>query len=454
MQVWSIGFCIILTTFIAIRGGVQLRSISPKQAYVFSKYELGNIVLNSSYSLLRSINSRKIDRIDFFKTDHEAVAILKDMNKTESRQLNFSGQNIVIIILESFSWEYIEQGYAPNLSKLMQKSLSMREGFANGRRSIEALPSILTGFPSLMGKPLSQSQFQANKFISLPNILKENGYQTSFFHGGKKGTMDFDAYTKSIGIHEYFSKDDYPNQSHYDGNWGIFDHHYLQFFAKKLSTYKEPFFSTIFTLSSHQPYTLPDDFKFMFKEGELAIHKSVRYVDHALAEFLESIESASWYENTLFIITADHTQKMLDKRYLNSLGKYRVPIIFYHPKIDLKKFETDRVAQHADIFPTVIDFLGLQQEKKLLFGTSVLATDNNGFSINYQSDRFLFYKKPYYLTLSGDKIEGFKVDWLSEDSLISIDTNELPRENIEQLKALIQYSTNGLINNNIYELNH
>jgi phosphoglycerol transferase MdoB-like AlkP superfamily enzyme len=444
-KVLPFGLVIIVLTFIGIRGGVQLRSISPKQAYIFDSYELGNLALNASYTVVRSMGKKKVKTVKYFNSDRLAFDNILRKRIFTNSELNLKKQNVVFIVLESFSQEYVDQGYTPFLSKLSEKSLYYNSNYANGRRSLEALPSILSGFPSLIGKPIYQSQFQANEFLGLPQILKNSGYQTSFFHGGKLGTMDFDAYCKSVGIEKYYAMEDYPNQDHYDGHWGIYDHHFLNYFTGILNKQQEPFFSSIFTLSSHQPYSIPPDIRSFFSQGSLEIHKSIQYVDNSLKDFFERVKGSSWYENTLFVITADHTQKLETKKFQNQLGHYRVPLMFFHPLIDLSQFKKDRITQHVDILPTVLDILGINEPRKLYFGSSVLNEDS-GRMINFVGGKYLFLKDKTLLLYSTDDAQQFH---LNEDSSLTKE-NEVNTLILEELKSYIQYTINGLKKNNIY----
>jgi len=443
------GFTILIFSFILIRGGVQMRSLSPKDAFIFDHYELGNLALNSGYTLVRSLGNKGVSNISYFETDQLAVNKIKKTRDFENKfkDNRYANKNIVLIILESFSMEYIKKGYAPFLDSLMSKSISFENSFANGRRSIEALPSILTGFPSVIGKPLSQSQYQSNEFISLPYILAKNNYSTHFFHGGKKGTMDFDSYVKSIGVDHYHALEDYPEQKHYDGHWGIFDHYYLEYFGNELDKIATPFFSTIFTLSSHQPYTIPKSISMSFPKGDLDIHESIGYVDYSLKRFFNQIKTKDWYSNTLFIITADHTQKLEDKSAISSLENYRVPIIFYMPGLDLIKPDVEKTVQHVDILPSVLDFLNIDRSNLLLFGASVFNSDP-GVMFNFISGNYLYYKRPYFLEFNNENSSIFRL----ENEVITKENVKVHSDLFDELKAYIQYTNNGLKNNNIYKI--
>ncbi len=445
-KVIFLNFIILIITFIGIRGGLQLRSISPKSAFIFDHTASGQVALNSGYTFLRSLGQKSLKPVNYFKDDSEAISIIETEKGISSSRINLGRKNIIILIIESLTQEYIDLGYTPFLSDLSKESVYIDLGFANGRRSIEALPSILTGMPSLLSKPLYQSSFQTNYFKSLPQSLKENGYHTSFFHGGKTGTMDFDAYTKSIGINEYYGKEDYPNQDHYDGNWGIFDHYFIDWFGEKLRGIEPPFFATFFSLSSHQPYSIPIGFKDTFKKGKLEIHESMGYADRSLELFFKKYKNENWFNDSIFIITGDHTQKRETKKYLNSLGQFRIPFIIYSPtgKIDL---DTSTLMQQADILPTVLDLLGLSQKERLLYGCSVFS-ECKPTVFNRIGDEYFLIDLPFVIFSQNDEFKIFRFnDDLSESKIVS--NKDHPRL-IKLFKAFKQYTINGLIKNKLY----
>lgn len=451
IKVIVIGFLSLVITFVGIRGGLQMRSISPKAAFIFDKYELGNLALNSSYSFIRSMDQESVKPIDYFKKDSDALAVIKGSGESIPLAPNYPGHNVVVIILESFSQEYVDDGYAPFFNELAKESLYFEENYANGRRSIDALPSILTGIPALLGQPVSQSKFQTNQFYSMPRILKDAGYDTSFYHGGKKGTMDFDTYSRSIGVTDYFSRDEYPNQDHFDGHWGIYDHFYLNYFVEELDKKPKPFFSAIFTLSSHEPYSLPSEFQNIYPKGVLPIHESIGYVDQALKSFFEKIKDKDWAKKTLFIITGDHTQKLHTKKYSSVPGKFRVPLLLYHPGVDLSGFDNKIATQHVDIPMTVLDFVGAKTDKRLYFGSSVFDANHKSQMLNLSSERYIYYTPKTMVGFDGlASSHVYDVDWKNSE-VIKMRAAQVETAELKKLRAFIQYFHNGLQKNNIYQ---
>ena len=445
VSLWAtpfIGFLLLCLTFIGIRGGVQLKSIDIKDAFVFDSHELGNLNLPASYSFLRTIKKDVPRKIKFYENRESVLSNIKKERVFLEGRYKKHNANIIILIVESLSQQYMDDGFTPFLADIAQKSFKTEWSFANGRRSIEALPSILAGFPSIIGIPLYQSPYQANKYYALPELLRKNGYETSFFHGGKTGTMEFDSYVKTIGVQNYFGMENYFVADYFDGHWGIYDHYFLDFFHKKINEMRKPFFATFFSLSSHQPYSIPSQFQNIFPKGNLDIHESIGYADYSLKIFFDNIKKEPWFKDTFFIITGDHTQKLKGKKFNTLLGRYQVPIIFYDPERNLsKENRAKKVSQHADILPTVLDVLGLQAVNKLLYGSSVFNTDP-GRMINLDSETYLFVANGNVLEFQDELKRVQKLDGsgAKRDKYLEA-----------ELKALIQYTKNGLIENNIYQ---
>lgn len=318
--------------------------------------------------------------------------------------------NIVLIILESFSQEYMgcynshsNKSYTPFLDSLAKHAV-LFDGRANGKQSIEGIPAILSSIPSWIETPYLNSSYYSTTHRSLPLILNENGYNTAFYHGGENGIMNFDKYCKDIGIQHYYGEDEYymagGSTDDFDGTWGIYDYPYLQYFANQLKNSPRPFFNTIYTLSSHHPYSLPDSVKKHYTEGRHPLLKCIKYTDNALREFFKSIENEPWYKNTLFIITADHSGSNISKDYIIEDGLYRIPMILYHPNNNQARFD-NRIFQQTDIMPTVIDYLNIK-DSSICFGTSIFQNPDHRWTITYGSGFHTFTTTKGHLYINNE----------------------------------------------------
>lgn len=441
---------------IGARGGIQLRPLGVLYASQYATSQNIPVVLNTPFTVIKSSYKEDLKAVHYIQEDK--------LNGIYNPVQHFTADsmpkklNVVLIIAESFSEEYIghynpKSSHTPFLDSLIKESLSFKNTFANGKKSIEALPAILAGIPTLMNSSYISSKYASNQINSIATSLKKQGYQTAFYHGGANGTMGFNAFTQIAGIDRYIGLNEYPNKKDHDGNWGIFDEPFLQFCLNDFKQSNKPFFASIFTLSSHHPYPIPKQYKDRFKEGKIPILKSIEYADFALKQFFEAAQKEDWFEETLFIITADHTSKPLLESYNNRTGVYEIPLLFYAPKY-IQAEEKTKVVQQSDIYPSIIDFLGFE-ETLTCFGQSVFMDKSEGFSVSYLNEKFQLIQGNYCLEFDGEKsisLNKFKNDKISNWNIID-KKPEVVEEMETKLKAIIQQYNSRVINNQMLEHN-
>jgi len=447
-----------------LRGGFDRQTrpitISNANQYVKSPREAA-IVLNTPFSVYRTTGMEQFPMPDYFDESRrsEMESIFTPYHRPDSVK-EMKPLNVVIFIMESFSREYSGflnrdipgyDGYMPFLDSLMQESLTYKYSFANGHRSIDGMPSILSGIPMFI-EPFFLTPYSMNDVTSVGGELAKQGWYTAFFHGARNGSMGFEAFARASGFKDYFGRTEYgqwlghDDSADFDGFWGIWDEPFLQFYADKMNTFKEPFCTGIFTASSHHPFRVPSQYEGVFPEGEQPIHKCIGYSDNALRRFFETASKSEWFDHTLFVITGDHTNQATLPEYTTDAGRYGVPVIFYYPGgnksgIDtLRGFDTERVAQQADIMPTVLDFLGYGSPY-IAFGCDLRTTPpEKTFAVNYDNGFYQLFMGDYLLQSDGETspaLYRFRTDALLQDNLV----NQLPdvREDMEaELRAIIQ----------------
>jgi len=441
---------------IGIRGGLQLKPLDIINASKYAENKNVPLVLNTPFTIIKTIGLPALSNKVYFKNTNElskTYNLVYQIN-TKDSVFNFRKLNVVIIILESFSQEHIGalnnkngySGFTPFLDSLIKKSVYVK-GFANGKRSIDGIPAILAGIPTLMNEAYITSMYAGNKINSLASLLKTKSYNTSFYHGGSNGTMGFEAFTKIAGFDTYYGRSQYNNEKDYDGKWGIWDEPFLQNYAKQLNATPQPFLSSVFTLSSHHPYKVPEKYKGKFRKGHLEIQESIMYADYSLKKFFETASKMPWYDSTLFVITADHTSEAYLDYYQNNIGMYAVPIIFYLPNGNLK-LNCNQIGQQIDIMPSVLDILNFDKPY-FSFGTSVFDAKKPHFNITYINGEYQLIKDDYVLKFDGEhaiSLYHVKNDSLLKNNLISKDVSQ--RKEMETfLKAVIQQYNTSLINN-------
>jgi phosphoglycerol transferase MdoB-like AlkP superfamily enzyme len=418
-----------------------------------------SLVLNTPFSVLRTLNKTKIQRINYYTSKTELEHIYNPVHALTDTAA-FQKQNIVIIILESFSKEFFGvfnkdkehgnyKGYTPFLDSLVQHSRTYEYSFANGRKSIDGLPSVIASIPS-MGVPYVLSPYSGNRISSLGSTLKLKGYHTSFFHGAPNGSMGFDAFMNIAGFDHYYGKTEYDNDDDYDGWWGIWDEKFFNFYADKLNTFPQPFMSSIFSVSSHHPFQVPVEYEQKFKGGREPILKCIQYTDFALKKFFQKAARMPWFKNTLFVITADHTSSNIlfdDTR--SAWGYFSIPIIFYNPDNSLAGSKSE-IVQQIDIMPSVLGYLHYDKPY-LAFGRDVFHPSGKPFAFNYKGNVYQLFQGDFLLEFDGAKSIGlynFKDSKIASENLLDKKT-DVAKEMELRVKAVIQQYNNRLIDNQL-----
>lgn len=439
-----------------IRGGfaTSIRPITMTDAYQYaSKPMQAAAVLNTPFCAIRTITSEDISVIPYY-SDEELEQIYSPVIMPDSTAV-FQPKNVVVMLLESFGSEYIgamNQGRTgihdctPFLDSLMQQSLTCEYSLANGRKSIDIIPTALCGLPYLREHIILSPALMSKEIRGLASELNDKGYYTAFFHGADNQSMGFQAIARASGFQDYFGRTEFEEKPEYggskafDGTWAIWDEEFLQFMCDQIGTFQQPFMTSVFTASSHHPYVVPERYRETYpEEGNLPIYKVVRYSDHALRLFFEKAKTQPWYENTLFVLTADHTNLTEHPDYQSDYGLFKVPVIFFDPTGEIKGHR-DCLVQQADITPSILDYLGYDKPF-LSFGQSIFSTDAEDLWVaNFTNDIWMYYKGDYVIQFDGKRVLGmyrFKEDILLKNN-ISGTLPTVEEDMQKHLKAIIQ----------------
>lgn len=394
-----------------------------------------DFVLNSPFTVIRTFGKTSF-KTSYKFTDEEVNKLIKPIKHYSDNPKYDARPNIIIFILESMGREYWGslnsdnvipnfQGYTPFLDSLSKHSLVFPNFFANSRKSIHGMPAILAGIPSFE-TAYTSSPYSNQPVESVVSIANSLGYNTSFFHGANNGSMGYLGFSKTLGFDNYYGKDEYNDDSDFDGYWGIWDEEFLHFTKKNLDQEKQPFLSTIFTLTSHDPYIIPDKYKGVFKKGYLPMHQVVGYTDYALKKFFNEAKNESWFNNTIFIFTADHGNQTYYPYYEKIINRFANPLMIYSPKGKIRGV-SKTLGQHMDIFPTIVDLMNYKKPFRS-WGKSLLSdTKTESFVVNYFGAGSYFIMNDKYIAVSnGQRIKGF---YYSND--YDLDNNLIENSNKE-----------------------
>ena len=454
----------------ACRGGLDSAirpiTISNANEYVERPTECA-LVLNTPFALIRTIGKSVFTVPEYFKSQEELEKVFTPIhNRHRPSALSaLDAKNVVILIVESFGREYIGalnkeledgnyKGYTPNVDKLIEQSVTYKYSYCNGRKSIDGMPSVLCGIPMFV-EPFVLSPQSMNTYTGLAGILSNEGYNTAFFHGANRGSMGFLAFAKKTGFKEYYGREDYAadprfgGDADFDGHWGIWDEPFLQYYCTKMSEMKQPFMTTVFTVSSHTPYVIPEKYKDVYPEEGLIMHKCIRYTDMAIGKFFESARKQPWFKNTIFVLTSDHTNLSDHAQYQTDIGGFCSPIIIYDPSGEIEPGMRDGIAQQIDILPTVLSIL--EYSKPFLsFGCDLMTTPmEETYAVNYLNGIYQYVKYGYVLQFDGKQT---KAVYALDDLLMKHNLKGKVKQQAQmerEVKAIIQQYMYRMVNDKL-----
>ena len=453
--------------FAGIRGGLwdnRPIKISTANQFIIKPND-ASLILNTPFTMIRTIGHSSYHNPAYFSNPEELAEIYSPLHPAAVADSSSKTKpNIVVIFLESFGREYIGslngeilpgyKGYTPFLDSLMQQAVSFRYTYANGRSSVDAMPSSLSGLPMFVESFVAASH-ATNHLSGVAACLSEMGYHTAFFHGAPASSLGFQGFTKSTGFQECWAQEDYEadprthGAADSDNWWGIWDEPFLQYFRMKMSDMKEPFMTALFTLTSHHPFHIPEQYAAVYPEEEMPIHKCIRYTDHSLSRFFREAAKEPWFNNTLFIMTGDHTNMSNHAAYKSSIGQFATSIIIYDPSGTLTPGIHEGIAQQTDIMPTILGYVGYDKPY-LAFGCDLFHTPaNDTWAVNYLDGVYQYCKGDYVLQFDGQQSIGiYRLDdFTMTHNLLGHCPAQSQME--RELKAIIQQYMSRMIDNTL-----
>lgn len=468
VQVVSLGIFVPLC-IAGMRGGfttaVRPITLSNANQYVNQPAEAA-LVLNTPFSLIRTVNKTAFVDPKYF-SPKELDAIYSPLHTPREGQGEMRRKNVVVLIVESFGQEFVGslnrhldggkyEGATPFLDSLITVSTTYEVSFANGRKSIDGMPSVLSSIPMFV-EPFFLTPASLNHLSGLAGELSKEDYYTAFFHGAANGSMGFQAFAKSTGFKDYFGRTEFNadqrfrGDEDFDGTWAIWDEPFLQYYATKMNEMRQPFMTAVFTASSHAPFKVPAQYEAQFPDkGPTVLHRCVRYSDMALRKFFEKARTMPWYKNSIFVLTADHTSLSSHEEYSTPVGIFRVPILFFDPSGEMPAGRHKGIAKQIDIMPTVLGYLRYPRPY-VAFGndlTQIAATDN--YQVAYLNGVYVFVQGDHVLLFDGQKTTGcydYKHDVMLRHNLMGRVPQQAAME--RQLKAIIQSYMTRMISDNV-----
>lgn len=269
-------------------------------------------------------------------------------------------KNLVIILQESMGAEFVGKlggiGVTPNVDALSDEGIWFTDLYATGTRSVRGIEAIMTGFPPTPARSVVKLNKAQSGFFSLPEILVEQGYDTSFIYGGESHFDNMRRFFLGNGVQRIIDENDYMNPA-FTGSWGVSDEDLMRKAHEEFSAMGDkPFFSLVFSSSNHTPFEFPDGRIELFDEEKQTVNNAVKYADYAIGEFFKLAKNSSYWDNTLFLIVADHNSRVYGDSII-PIERFRIPGLILGSDITAATY--DRIASQIDLAPTLLSLMGI-----------------------------------------------------------------------------------------------
>jgi phosphoglycerol transferase MdoB-like AlkP superfamily enzyme len=373
--------------FIPIRSSFRVAPLNSGVVYFHKTNPYPNHAgINVVWNFLKSVVSDNSFRypknfIDAKIADPAFQAMMSAPDST-TQVLNKQKPNILLIILEGFTAKVIEplggmSGITPNLNQLCAEGILFDAFYASGDRTDKGIISILSGYPAQPKTSIIKYPNKTQSLPSLPKVLTKQGYHTSFVYGGDIGFANMESYVTIAGF-SHITEDNDFDLSLNVSKWGVHDEFVFNRLLTETDSAQTPFFKTMLSLSSHEPFDVPSGLPEK-KDEESLFFYYCRYTDKILGTFIQQAKQKSWWTNTLIIITADHGHRLPGKNAVYEKEKFKIPMLWVGGVIDSVK-RIHKIGNQTDLASTLLGQLNIQAPE-FMFSKNLLNTETPSFSI-------------------------------------------------------------------------
>ncbi len=364
-----ISFLVLSTLFLAIRGGWQLTPINQSMAYFSTETVLNHAAVNTEWNLIQDIINNKYGNDNpykYYKRDEARKIVAGLFVKPSEKPLEIllsDRPNIIFILLESFTAELVEslggeKGITPNMEKLVKEGILFEQIYAAAGRTDKGIVATFSGFPSQAIRSIMKQNSKQEKLPGLAQELAMNSYRTSFYYGGESEFFNMKSYILSHGFQTLVDQHSFKARD-MNSKWGTFDDKVFSKNLADMDSVRQPFFSTILTLTNHEPFELPVKSRFKGENVENKFRSTTFYTDSCLGAYLKEAKKKHWYKNTLFVILADHSHRLPGNLTEYDPKRYHIPLIFFGDRIkpEFKGTRISKIGNQPDLAATLLNQL-------------------------------------------------------------------------------------------------
>lgn len=441
-KVWLTWPLLLLILALMIRSSIGHRPANPSSFALTPDAMVNSLMLNSAWSVYFAIYNmqHESNAADVYGTmTNEAILAqlhenypwigldtqrkFPTLNIHQATVKRDKPLNLVIILQESLGATFVkslggEYAVTPHLERLKQKGWWFEQLYATGTRSVRGIEAIISGYLPTPARSVVKLSLSQQNFFTIADLLKQRGYFTEFIYGGESHFDNMASFFIGNGFESVIDQHDYENPV-FTGSWGVSDEDLLNKAHQQLQQKQaegKPYFSLVFSSSNHSPYEFPDGRIELDNPVKQSNTNAVKYADYALGQFFDKAMQSDYWENTLFLVIADHD--------LNVYGDALVPIErFQIPGLilgaDIKPRSIATIASQIDMAPTLLSLMGISAE------TPMIGRDLTVESEQQSIGRALMQFSDNYALMQGENVTVLRPHNTALEGHYSLSTRQL-----------------------------
>ena len=389
-QVTSMSRCLMMFPLMAvvvlmmIRSTLDHRPVNPSIAAFSPDSMVNQLAMNSPYSVLYAIYEQYRDNrpgeVHYGVMEHQEVVTrmiveagiaplekgsLTDptLHRQVATRTHDRPQNIVIILQESLGAEFVGslggKNLTPHIDRAAADGIWLEQLYATGTRSVRGIEAVISGFTPTHRRSVVKLMETQDDFFTIASLLEKQSYQTSFIYGGEAHFDNMKRFFLNNGFQTVIDENDYENPIFY-GAWGMSDEDLFNRAHEQFSNAGDkPFFSLVFTSSNHKPFDIPAGRVATETGPDGARETAVKYADYAFGQYLEKAKTSNYWDNTVFLIVADHNSRVLGDQLI-PIERFHIPGLFFGGKIESRRIPG--ISSQIDLLPTLLSLAGVSAE--------------------------------------------------------------------------------------------
>ncbi|WP_166378254.1 LTA synthase family protein [Pseudoalteromonas sp. Z9A4] len=371
---------LVCLTILGARNSLGHRPLNPAMVSFSTDHLLNDLTLNSLYSVafaVKQLSNEQSSQEYYGKmpTDELLSIVRSNMQNTQAKfsdsaaptntfhEASNTGKpkNLVIILQESLGARYVGTlgglPLTPNIDALYKQGWGFDNLYATGTRSVRGIEAVITGFTPTPSRAVVKLDKSQRDFFTIADFLTKQNYNTQFIYGGESHFDNMRSFFLGNGFKSIVDTNNFKKID-FNGSWGASDedlYDQADIELTKLKNQNKPFFSLIFSSSNHSPYDFPDDKITLYDKQKQTRNNAAKYADYALGTFIKKAKKSSYWDDTVFIVIADHDSRVSGSN-LVPVDHFKIPAVIFGKGITHKR--DSQLASQLDIPVTLLSLIG------------------------------------------------------------------------------------------------